>query len=220
MHQVMWDVLHKLKSQGLRAHFPAAFQECVSIVGTVPPCQEDRVQVDPDCDCMSCYYPESIVIVLRGEVFIQDLQDLIKDHPKWNIDHLICVCIFRLHHHYRDAGIIAVLTDVLSYSSRALDNLVDYMYPQGAKPLWEIFPPGTQPVEYISTLVQNSDREVDLVEPTDAQRWWDMCAEHGLSFEGVTSQFTQLQKYTDFLDPSQMPPCHLFGPPPLVGHTP
>ena len=30
------------------------------------------------------------------------------------------------------------------------------------------------------------------------------------------SQFAQLQKYADFLDPSQMPPCHLFGPPPSI----
>ena len=125
--------------------------------------------MDSDCDCMSCYYPESMVIVLRGEVLIWGLWDLIKDHPEWNIDHLIHVCISRLHHHHGDTGIIAVLTDVLSYSSRALDNLVDHMYPQGVKSLQEIVPPGTQPVEHISTLVQNSDREVDLVEPTDTQ---------------------------------------------------
>ena len=83
---------------------------------------------------------------------------------------MICVCISRLHHCHGAAGIIAVLTDVLSYSSRALDNLVDHMYPQGAKPLWEIVPPGTQHVEHISTLVHNSDQEVDLVEPMDAQQ--------------------------------------------------
>ncbi len=132
------------------------------------------------------------------------------------MDHLICVCISRLHHCHRDAGIITVLTDVLSYSSGALDNLVDHMYPQGVKPLWEIVPPGTQPVEHISTLVQNSNREVDLVEPTDVQWCQDMCAENGLSFEGVMSQFTQLQKYTDFLDPSRTPPHHLFRPPPAI----
>ncbi len=66
-------------------------------------------------------------------------------------------------------GIVTVLTDVLSYSSGTLDNLVDHMYPQGAKLLWEIVPPGTQPVEHISTLVHDSDREVDMVEPADAQ---------------------------------------------------
>ena len=82
MHQVMRDMLHELKSQGLGVHFPAAFQEHVPVVGTVPLCQEDRVPVDPDCDCMSCYYPESMVIIPRGEVFIQGLQDLIKDHPE------------------------------------------------------------------------------------------------------------------------------------------
>ena len=76
------------------------------------------------------------------------------------------------------------------------------MYPQGVKLLWEIIPPRTQPVEHISTLVQNSDQEVDLVEPMDVQHCQDMCAEHGLSFEGVMSQFAQLQKYADFLDPS------------------
>ena len=125
--------------------------------------------MDPDCNCMSCYYPESMVIILRGEVFIWGLQDLINDCPEWSIDHLIHVCVSRLHHCYGAAGIVAVLTDVLSYSSRALDNLVNHMYPQGMKPLWEIVPPGTQPVEHISTLVHNSDWEVDLVEPTDAQ---------------------------------------------------
>ncbi len=31
------------------------------------------------------------------------------------------------------------------------------------------------------------------------------------------SQFAQLQKYADFLDPSQTPPHHLFGPPPSIG---
>ncbi len=166
MHQVM---LHKLRSQGLGTHFPAAFWEHVPIAGTVPLCQEDRVPMDPDYNHTSCYFPESMVIVPRGEVFIQGLCDLIKDCPEWNVDHLICVCISRLHHHHRDAGIIAVLTDVLSYSSGALDNLVDHMYPQGMKPLQEIVPPGTQPMEHISTLVHNSNREVDLVEPTDAQ---------------------------------------------------
>ena len=165
MHQVIQDVLHELNHQGLSAHFPAVFQECVPVAGTVPPCQEDRVPVDP----MSCYYPESMVVIPRGEVFIHGLQDLIKDHPEWSVDHLICVCVSRLHHHHRAAGIIAVLTDVLSYSSSTLDNLVDHMYPQGAKPLWEIVPPGTQLVEHISTLVHNSDREVDMVEPADAQ---------------------------------------------------
>ena len=88
------------------------------------------------------------------------------------------------------------------------------------KLLWEIIPPGTQPMEHISTLVHNSDWEVDLVEPSDAQQCWDMCTEHRLSFEGVMSQFAQLQKYADFLDPSQMPPHHLFGPPPVSGHVP
>ena len=169
MCQVIWDVLHELKNQGLGAHFPAAFQEHVPVSGTVPLCEEDQVPMDPDCDHTSCYYPEPMVIVLRGEVFIRGLRDLIKDCPEWNVDCLIQVCISRLHHCHRDAGIITVLTDVLSYSSGALDNLVDHMYPQGVKPLWEIVPPGTQPVEHISTLVQNSDQEVDLVEPTDTQ---------------------------------------------------
>ena len=118
MCQVVQDVLHKLKSQGLSVHFPAAFWEHVPVAGTVPPCEEDRVPMDPDCDCTSCYYPESMVVVLRGGVFIHCLQDLIKDCPKWSVDCLICVCISRLHHHHGDAGIIAVLTDVLSYSSR------------------------------------------------------------------------------------------------------
>ena len=126
--------------------------------------------MDPDCNCTLCYYPESMVIIPRGEVFIQGLQDLIKDYPEWSIDCLIRVCVSRLHHHHGAAGIIAVLTDVLSYSSRALDNLVDHMYPQGVKPLQEIIRPGTQPMEHISTLVHNSDQEVDLVEPTDTQQ--------------------------------------------------
>ncbi len=43
-----------------------------------------------------------------------------------------------------------------------------------------------------------------------------MCTEHWLSFKGVLSQFAQLQKYADFLDPLRMPPCHLFGPPPCI----
>ncbi len=73
MHQVIWDMLHELMSQGLGAHFPAAFQECVPIVGTVPPCQEDRVPMDPECDHTSCYYPELMVVIPRGEVFIQGL---------------------------------------------------------------------------------------------------------------------------------------------------
>ncbi len=110
MHQVIQDVLHKLKSQGLSAHFPAAFQECVSVVGTVPVCQEDRVPMDPDCDHTSCYYPKSMVIIPREEVFIRGLRDLIKDCPKWSINRLIRVCISRLHHHHGAAGIIAVLT--------------------------------------------------------------------------------------------------------------
>ncbi len=169
MHQVVQDVLHELKSQGLGMHFPAASWEHVPVLGTVPLCEEDRVPMDPDCNCTLCYYPESMVIIPRGEVFIQGLQDLIKDYPEWSIDCLIRVCVSRLHHHHGAAGIIAVLTDVLSYSSRALDNLVDHMYPQGVKPLWEIIPQGTQPVEHISTLVHNSNREVDLVEPMHAQ---------------------------------------------------
>ena len=82
MHQVIQDVLHESKSQGLSVHFPAVFWQHVPIAGAVPPCEEDRVPVDPDCDCTSCYYPESMVIVLRGEVFIQGLCDLIKVCPK------------------------------------------------------------------------------------------------------------------------------------------
>ena len=66
-------MLHELKIQGLGTHFPAAFQECVPIAGTVPLGQEDQVPIDPDCNCTSCYYPESMVVMLRGEVFIQGL---------------------------------------------------------------------------------------------------------------------------------------------------
>ncbi len=73
MCQVIQDVLHELKNQGLRVHFPADFQECVPISGTIPLCQEDQVPVDPDCDHTSYYYPESMVIVPRGEVFIRGL---------------------------------------------------------------------------------------------------------------------------------------------------
>ncbi len=72
VYQVMQDMLHELKYQGLSAHFPAAFQEHVPIAGTVPPCEEDRVSVDPDCNHTSCYYPESMVVVPR-KVFIQGL---------------------------------------------------------------------------------------------------------------------------------------------------
>ena len=50
----------------------------------------------------------------------------------------------------------------------------------------------------------------------DAQCHQDMCAEYRLSFKGITSQFTQLQKYADFLDLSWTPPHHLFGPPPSI----
>ncbi len=82
---------------------------------------------------------------------------------------MIHVCDSRLHHHHRAVGIVAVLTDVLSSSSGALDNLVNHMYPQGVKLLQEIIPPGTQPVEHISTLVHCSDQEVDLMEPMDTQ---------------------------------------------------
>ncbi len=71
-----------------------------------------------------------------------------------------------------------LFSDMLTYSSGVLDNLVDHMYPQGAKPLREIVPPGTAPVEYISTLVNISDWEVDLVEP--AQHHCDVCVEHRL----------------------------------------
>ncbi len=73
VHQVVWDMLHELKSQGLGVHFPTTFREYVPISGTVPLCQDDQVPVDPDCDCTSCYYLESMVVVLRGEVFIQGL---------------------------------------------------------------------------------------------------------------------------------------------------
>ncbi len=70
MRQAIWDVLHELKTQGLKVHFPAAFEEHVPILGTVPLCQEDQVPIDPDCNCTSCFYPELMVIILRGEVFI------------------------------------------------------------------------------------------------------------------------------------------------------
>ncbi len=209
MHQVVLDVLHQLKVTGLGVHLPAAFWEAIPTLGTILPCEEDRIPVDPDADHTSCYYPESMVVVPKGKVFIWGLHDLIKDCPKWNMDWLIHVCISWLHHCHGDAGIVAVLMDLLSYSSGALDNLVDHMYPQGAKPLWEIIPLGTLPMEHISTLVQNSDKLVDLVEPMDTQSCYDMCAKHGLSFEGITSQFAKLQMYADFLDPSQMPPSSI-----------
>ena len=212
MHQMVRDVIHELKVAGLGTHLLAMFCEAIPTPGTIPLCKEDRIPVDPDADHMSCYYPESMVVMPRGKVFIRGLHDLIKDQPEWNINRLICVCMSRLHHHHGDMGIVAVLTDLLSYSSGALDNLVNHMYPQGAKLLQEIIPPGTQPVEHISTLVQTSDREVDLVEPMDAQHHCNMSAEHRLSFKGVTTQFTQLQMYMDFLDPSQMPPATCLAP--------
>ncbi len=207
------DILQELKFLRLSVHFPAAFHEAIPAPGTVPLCEEDRIPVEPDEDHTSCYYPESMVVVPRGKVFIRGLHDLIRDCPKWNVDQLICICISQLHHCHGDAGLIAVLTDLLSYSSGALDNLVDHMYPQGAKLHQEIVPSRTQPVEHISTLVHTSDREVDLIKPTDAQCCHDLCVEHGLSFKGMTTQFTQLQIYVDFLDPFQMPLPLVWGTP-------
>ncbi len=201
----------------LGAHIPAAFHEPFPAQGTVPLSKEDQIPVTREEDRTACYFPESMVMVPQGEVFIRGLCDLIKDCPEWNVDHLISICISQLYAWHGDAGLAAVLTDVLTYSSGALDNLVDHMYPQGAKPLQEIVPPETALVEHISMLVNISDREIDLVKPCDAQHHCDMCAEHGLLFEGVSMQFVKLQAYADFLDPSQAPLCHLFRVPPSIG---
>ncbi len=70
MCQMVWDVLHELKFVRLGAHFPATFCEAIPSPGTIPPCEEDRIPMDPDEDCTLCYYPESMVVVPRGKVFI------------------------------------------------------------------------------------------------------------------------------------------------------
>ncbi len=171
VHQVVRDEILKLQAFSLGACLPAAFWEHIPAVGMVPPAEEDRIPLEPSEDKTACYFPESMVIILWGEIFMHRLQDLIKDHPEWNIDRLIKVCVLHLHAQHSNAGLSAVLSDILTYSSSALDNLIDHMYLQGAKwkLLWEIAPLGTTPVEHISTLVHISNQETDVPEPHDAE---------------------------------------------------
>ncbi len=176
VHRVVQYELYRMQAFGPGSHLPAAFCKHIPALGTVPPSKEDQIPLLLAEDEMACYFPESMVIMPWGKVFIRRLCDLIKDHPEWNMDKLIHVCMLHLHTQHGNAGLSAVLNNILSYSSGTLDNLVHHMYPQGTKPLQEIVPLGTTPVEHISTLVNLSNQETDIPEPSDTQRCRDMCA--------------------------------------------
>lgn len=67
------DILYKMHAHRLGAHVPAAFREPVPIPGTVTPSKEDWIPVTLDEDCTTCYFPESMVMVPQGKVFIKGL---------------------------------------------------------------------------------------------------------------------------------------------------